>query len=315
VTVVGDRRGLTRRRVLVGGAALAGTAAVATAGAVATGAVSPRHVLDRLTGACGASGARAPRSEWQVVTGTLTTSRVGFEPRWSVAFPPGHTGATPLPFVLCLHGRGSDHTFTTEALRLQDYVAQAVTERGAGTFAVASVDGHDLYWHPRASGDDPLGMVLDELLPFFEDELSLGAAGRRVGVMGWSMGGYGALLAAQTDPERFAAVVAASPAIVRTYDDATRDAFDNAADFADHDVFAHADRLAGVPVRIDCGGADPYRDEAEAFADLLSRAPETDFTDGCHDQDYWRRVAPADVDFLAAHLHTPPGQSRPGHDR
>jgi enterochelin esterase-like enzyme len=35
------------------------------------------------------------------------------------------------------------------------------------------------------------------------------------GLVGWSMGGYGALLAAEEHPVRFAAVAATSPAIFR----------------------------------------------------------------------------------------------------
>ena len=37
-----------------------------------------------------------------------------------------------------------------------------------------------------------------------------------------------------------------------------RDAFDDAADFAKYDVIAHADRLAGVDLLIDCGKQDPF---------------------------------------------------------
>ena len=47
----------------------------------------------------------------------------------------------------------------------------------------------------------------------------------------------------------FAAVVAVSPAVWTSYEAmmlGPRDAFDDAADFARHDVIAHADRLAGT---------------------------------------------------------------------
>ena len=51
------------------------------------------------------------------------------------------------------------------------------------------------------------------------------------------------------EPQLFDAVVAVSPAVWTSYDAmmlGPRDAFDDAADFAEHDVIAHADRLAGV---------------------------------------------------------------------
>ena len=68
--------------------------------------------------------------------------------------------------------------------------------------------------------------------------------------MGQSMGGYGALLAAERDPARYRAVAVAGPAIFPSYDDERRsvgDAFDSPADFARYDVLAHAARCAGGP--------------------------------------------------------------------
>jgi hypothetical protein len=64
------------------------------------------------------------------------------------------------------------------------------------------------------------------------------------------MGGYGALVVGETaGASRVAAVVAASPALFPSYEDARRTyhrAFDGPADFARHDVFAGLDRLAGA---------------------------------------------------------------------
>jgi hypothetical protein len=58
-------------------------------------------------------------------------------------------------------------------------------------FVIAAADGGRGYWHPH-DGDDAGAMVLDEFLPLFQEQ------GRewtsRVGWLGWSMGGYGALL-------------------------------------------------------------------------------------------------------------------------
>ncbi len=182
---------------------------------------------------------------------------------------------------------------------MADVVAETVAEGRARPFGLVAVDGGRLWWHPRADGQDPLAMVLTELLPLCADH-GLGTDGRAVGVMGWSMGGYGALLAAETDPDRFVAAVAVSPAIVSQLDRAVGNAFDGPEDFAAHDVFAGAGRLADTAVRIDCGQRDPYYDDARAFAARLAVAPATDFSVGCHDVGYWRRVAPAEVELLSA---------------
>ena len=86
-------------------------------------------------------------------------------------------------------------------------------------------------------------MLFDEFLPLLERRFGL----RPRAVMGWSMGGYGALLAAERRPALFRAVAVSSAAIWPTYAQqhaAVADAFDGAADFARNDVFAGSGRLA-----------------------------------------------------------------------
>ena len=65
----------------------------------------------------------------------------------------------------------------------------------------------------------------------------------QVAVLGWSMGGAGALRLAEAHPDRLAAVVAASPAVAP----------------AGAEVAA-AGRLTGLPVKVDCGANDPWAD-------------------------------------------------------
>jgi hypothetical protein len=47
---------------------------------------------------------------------------------------------------------------------MHHHLAQAVGAGGVGPFALASADGRGSDWRP-APGDDPFGMLLDELLP------------------------------------------------------------------------------------------------------------------------------------------------------
>ena len=89
------------------------------------------------------------------------------------------------------------------------------------------------------------------------------------------MGAYGALVAAETEPDLFAAVVAVSPAVWTSYDAmmlGPQDAFDDAADFAKYDVIAHAGRLSGVNLRIDCGKQDPFYGYVTYLTAALSKA-------------------------------------------
>jgi pimeloyl-ACP methyl ester carboxylesterase len=116
--------------------------------------------------------------------------------------------------------------------------------------------------------------------------------------MGWSMGGYGALLAAERHPRRFRAVAVSSAALWTSYAEqhaAVPDAFDGPADYARNDVFVGAGRLARTAVSISCGTADPFVAADRAFVAQLPRRPGGEFVKGCHDEDFWRRMLPAQV--------------------
>ena len=111
---------------------------------------------------------------------------------------------------------------------MQEALAQ-IAKAGYPPFAVVSVDGGDSYWHRRASGEDSGAMVLTELLPMLAVK---GLDTSKVGFIGWSMGGYGALLlGARLGPARTAGICAVSPALYTSYDEAVQSgAFDSPAD-------------------------------------------------------------------------------------
>jgi hypothetical protein len=123
-----------------------------------------------------------------MVSGTfVSAARGGIPTNWAIARPPGQT--RPLRPVIALHGKGSSAA-AVMAGGVEGGLAQAVAA-GLPPFAVVAVDGGGGYWHRRASGDDAGAMVLDELIPMLGQQ---GLDTSRVGFLGWSMGGYGALL-------------------------------------------------------------------------------------------------------------------------
>ena len=125
----------------------------------------------------------------------------------------------------------------------------------------------------------------------------------RIGLLGRSAGGFGALLLAERlGAARVAGVAAASPALWRQASQTVAGAFDDAAHFALHDVFAGRDRLAGTRVRIDCGWGEPFLDAAQDFAGGLAPAPAGGWGFGAHDGAYWQRLAPDQMRFLAGAL-------------
>ena len=86
--------------------------------------------------------------------------------------------------------------------------------------ALAAIDAGESYFHPRRSGENRLAVVSDEF-PALVTRIT-GARPRREALIGMSMGGYGALLAAERDPARYRAVAVAGPAIFPSYEDERR---------------------------------------------------------------------------------------------
>ncbi|MEW9533785.1 alpha/beta hydrolase [Microbispora sp. NPDC049125] len=294
---------ITRRTVLAGG--LGGLGALAVTGAVGAalveGEVLPgKGWLDRTLGRCGTVPA-APSAAGVVQARAFASRRRRVDVTAVTVLPSGVTSIRGLRVVVALHGYGATGSSVVRDLALDRYLTDAVARHGAPPFAIVAVDGGSSgYWHRRASGDDPLGMITAELLPLLRRQ---GALAGRVGVIGWSMGGYGALLLGRRLAGRTAAVVASSPALFQGYEDARAAnplAFDDAADFARNDVFAKLGALDGVAVRVDCGTSDPFAPMVRRLRQRLRPAGE--MSDGCHDAAFWRSRLPDQLAFLGRAL-------------
>jgi S-formylglutathione hydrolase FrmB len=199
----------------------------------------------------------------------------------------------PQGVLLCLHGRNGDYRSAFDSVHMNDVVAAANKP-----IVVVGVDGGSgSYWHKRASGIDPQVMIHEELWPRIEREL---AAALPRAIMGWSMGGYGALLSAENHPGMYKAVVGSSPALFPSAAASSPGAFDNPADYLRNDVFLGIASLKGSVVRIDCGTNDPFVPTARSFAARLPAPNPGGFSYGFHDEAYWRSVAPAQVATVAA---------------
>ena len=292
--------GLTRREVLIGGGGLALAAAVG---------LDLEH--GRLTAALERSlthfqGGHVPPPSGASVLYRAFHSRVlGHAVDYGVALPPGVAVGTPLPVCFCLPGRGGGPASVLGAgLHMADFLGE-VTRGSDRPFALASVAGGQSYWHRRASGEDCMAMLVEEFVPLCLRRYRLGGSRARRAAMGWSMGGYGVLLAAETYPGLLSAVVATAPAVWPTYEDmmnGPRDAFDSAADFAAHDVIGHADRLAGTPVLVECGTADPFYPFVRQLCQRLPAGDHYRYSFGSHANAYWRSLEPAALRFVARHL-------------
>jgi len=243
-----------------------------------------------------------------VVTGVLQSRARRADSGWVVVYPPGIDPTRPVlpaggrvPVVVALHGYGSDQT-VLQRLGL-DVALGAATAAGAAPFALAAIAGGDTYWHPRRDGTDAAAMVTEEFLPALAEHGLAAGPQYQVGLLGWSMGGYGALrLAELLGPGRVRAVAAASPALWRAPGDTPAGAFDDAEDYHHNDVFAHRSALKGISVRIDCGLGDPFLVATRSFVSGVQPPPAGGFGPGGHDDAYWATLAVPQIAFLGSAL-------------
>lgn len=225
--------------------------------------------------------------------GVFDSARRRRSVNFMIVYPQNARPGDRLPVCLVLHGYGGS---ASDAINGGRY------DRHAFPFVLAAMDGGPGYWHPHRS-DDPLGALLDEFVPLLGSRYGLVVD--RFAVLGWSMGGYGALLAAITRPTRVAAAVASSPAIWRSYAEAhgvNRGAFDSPAEWSRYDVIRRAGEFRGLRVRVDCGEHDSFAPGVRAFRDRLPDPEVVHLAQGCHDDHFWQHVAPAQLPFIGAAL-------------
>jgi enterochelin esterase-like enzyme len=301
------RDGWTRRRLLaVGLGGLAGFAAAGAAGVelVAHGVLPGKGILEQLDGACAVP---PPPLVFDRPGPSFTSSfysrarrrRVGY----TIAYPPGHRPGRALPLIVALHGYGGTHRNVLGQMPLRRALAWRVDGRPLPPMAMVAADGGSGYWNPHP-GDDPMGMVIDELIPMCQGR-GLGRGPGAIGAMGRSMGGYGAILLAEKYPALVSVVAAIGPAIWTSYSQARAvnpGAYASAAAFAAADAVTHAPALARVAVRVASGLDDPFRPGVEALAGALPAGAVVDISHGCHTGPFFLAQEPPSMAFLGRHL-------------
>lgn len=284
--------GVSRRGLLA-----AGAAAVVAAGAGGAALGLWRELQERPPGA--AEAVPLPGSV-RVERGTFVSAHRGLT-GFAVIHPPGEQ-RPDLPVVLALHGLGGNHDILLgPRYQLDGHLGDAVRD-GVRPFRIVTVDAGRSYYHPH-DGEDAGAMVLEELLPRLAGAGLATAPHQRIGLMGWSMGGYGALrLAGMLGPERVSTVCAISPALWLDPAEASVHGFDGPAEYRRFSVMGRQRDLDGIPVRVDCGLADPFLEAAQAYAAGFDRPVETSWEPGGHVAAYWRRMLPSQLSYVGSTL-------------
>ena len=218
----------------------------------------------------------------------------------AAVIPAGGTGRSR-PLLVFLHGKGED-----QDSNLDGAMFAALARLGSrAPDVVVPYGGTDSYWHDRANGAWG-SYVVREVIP--QALTRLHADPRRIAIGGISMGGFGALDIARLHPGRFCAVGGHSAALWAQGADSAPGAFDNAADFAAHDVIGAARRGDPYPheaVWIDAGTLDPFRSADTLLASELradGHYVHFHIWPGSHDQAYWQSHWREYLHFYAAAL-------------
>lgn len=282
----------TRRAVLLGGAGML----LAGAGAVAD-VLPGGPPLRRLLGWTGEDGEIPDAPAGPVVVDRVRSAARGRDVDL-VLLRPATAPTGGLPVCLALHGlRGSARTFIELGIA---HFLTAAAQAGVPPFAVAAVDCGPTYYAARDPWDDPQRMLREELPGWLADR-GLPAP---TGLLGYSMGAFGALRLAR-DRGDLRAVAIASPALHETWSDVEdRPSFRDEAQWAANEPLLHTDRIAAVPLGVWCGTEDPFLDATRALI-ARTRPATTAITRGAHDDGYLLRVFPEMIRFIGARLGVP----------
>jgi S-formylglutathione hydrolase FrmB len=298
--------GISRRNLVIGSSVLGAVAGVGAWGLLADARLVPgRSVMDDAFGRCDIDATQPKTEPGVVVKASFFSAHRSRAVGYLLGYPPGAAGGAKLPVCLVLHGSGTDYRDPFDGIGYHRFLAAAVAA-GVPPFVLASVDGGETFWHPRANGDNPMAMMLEDFPVVLRQH---GLPVDRFAVLGYSMGGFGALVAASTAPKRFVAAVASAPALWRSYDDARSvndKAFDSAEDWRTWgDLRTRTGALKGLAVRIDCGESDSFAPALSALREQLPDPGVVHLAKGCHDAAFWESVAPEQLKLIGTAL-TPP---------
>ncbi len=128
---------------------------------------------------------------------------LGEKTPYTVIIPDSLWGSNDIPYVHIVHGMTDDVTIWLRMTHLESLLE----EHG---YAAALTYAENSYYTDMASGKKYLSAVADDFTEFLSERYGFSRSREKRGIMGNSMGGYGAFKLALTYPERYSAAVSLS---------------------------------------------------------------------------------------------------------
>ncbi len=229
--------------------------------------------------------------------------------------------ASVYPALYFLHGLGGNEQLLLNSGGL-NMVQDLRDSKRIGEFLIVAPDaGRSFYINSRDGKVKYEDFFVREFLPYIESHYRVRAERKSRGVMGVSMGGYGALRFALKYPELFVAVSAHSPALIETLPnikvspdqaeavaEVLGKAFGSPVDAAfwqresPFTIVKDGPKPEGLRIYFDCGTDDDFGfyKGAQQFHDLLSArgmTHEFHLYPGGHDWEYFAEHLPASFEF------------------
>jgi enterochelin esterase-like enzyme len=140
---------------------------------------------------------------------------LGCDVKYSVSLPDGYyTSDNKYPVVYLLHGLGDDETSWLEYGRIRQGYDHAIKEKAIKPMILVMPQGFRSYYVNDCKGAFPYqDMLVKELVPFIDSVYRTIPDAAHRGTMGYSMGGFGALILPLGHPDIFSACVPLSISI------------------------------------------------------------------------------------------------------
>jgi enterochelin esterase family protein len=264
----------------------------------------------------------------RLLTGQIPSPSLGRPIPYSVYLPESEPEARRLPVLYLLHGRGDDETTWNVKGDIAATLDRKIA-RGEMRPMIVVMPAVRNSWYiddPRPDGFGPYAMAfMQDFMPGIEARYPIARCQQGRGIGGVSMGGYGAVLYALSDPDRFAAafslsgslfgedareIAARRAAYERIFEGAFGAPFD-VQRFLDWNVFMRLERNAAAVRRLSfwlMAGEDDFvsirNGTIRLHAELQRRGipSELAIVKGGHTWDIWQNEVSPALSWLSAHL-------------